>query len=286
MLEMISELSIDYLMSTPLSDDVEKAMDMFASVQERLYTLAVSRDSESLVKMKAGTIVTLAVLKKLAEGKDPRKLTKEDWQDIARSAGEYIQYTDGADYSMFVFNLYADYIHWSAKALKGTATKERIAAIDGLADELRHKAAMLQAREITETAYIEDCLWISLEAMVKLLASVVRIKGIENSSDLTYAAATYAFEYGRMKLYQQEQALVTEYLNGQKRLDGELEEKLEDFKAKMEIDAERFNDLLNEAFEPGFRDRLQASVFLARTAGVKEEEILKTAGEIDEFFLD
>ena len=54
----------------------------------------------------------------------------------------------------------------------------------------------------------------------------------------------------------------------------------------MKADADRFNDLIESAFEPGFRERLERSVKLAKEAGVKEEDILDTAEKIDSFFMD
>ena len=44
--------------------------------------------------------------------------------------------------------------------------------------------------------------------------------------------------------------------------------------------------LIENAFAPDFRNELISSVELARAAGVKEEEILNTQEDIDEFFLE
>ena len=287
MQEMIKDLSIEYLMSTPIGDGLEKAMALYEQMQERLYAAVSTSDSAALIKLKAGTVLTLAVLKKLAEGKDPRKLTKEDWEDIARQAAEYAGQTEGENYSLFVFGLYADYIHWSAQLLKGSAPETRIEEIEKLSEELRLKAALLREGKITETAFIEDSLWICLEAMVKLLSSSLHfVKGTSDAAELAHAAGTFAFEYGRLRLWQKEQALLTEYLDHQKELDQELEAKFDAFRADLEADSAKFDELISRAFEPGFRDMLKDSVALAKAAGVKEEEILDTVEKVDSFFMD
>ncbi len=287
MQELVKDLTLEYLKNTPVSEELDKAMALFTKLQGRLYDMASTTDSAVLVKMKAGTILTLAVLRKLAEGKDPRKLTPEDWQDIAKQAADYTAYVDGENYALFVFGLYADYIQWSAAIQTETVPKDKIAAIERLSEELRSKGELLKSEEITETAYIEDCLWISLEAMIKLLSAMIYYLRLpSDKAELVQAAASFAFEYGRMRLYQDEQLLLTEYLDHQRQLDAELETRFEDYRARIKANSVQFNELISSAFAPGFRDTLKDSVALARAAGVKEEEILDTVEKVDSFFLD
>lgn len=49
---------------------------------------------------------------------------------------------------------------------------------------------------------------------------------------------------------------------------------------------EEFTALTENAFADDFRNRLRGSVKLAADAGVKEEDILHSADEIDDFFLN
>ena len=44
-------------------------------------------------------------------------------------------------------------------------------SIRNLADEIQTKTGLLESEQIAEAVYIEDRLWISLEAMIKLLAA-------------------------------------------------------------------------------------------------------------------
>ena len=104
--------------------------------------------------------------------------------------------------------------------------------------------------------------------------------------DLAQAVSMCAFEYGRLMLYKREQAILAEYIEKQYQLDEELTEKFGAFKAELKTDSDRFNELVDQAFEPGFRESLKSSVELAKAAGVKQEEILDSVEKIDSFFMD
>ena len=286
-LELIKTLGIDDLVDLPVTEYAEKGMAIYRKLQDSLAVMAGSDDSESLTKMKIGTVLTIAVLKKIATDKVmPKAFTKEDWAQIAESVKDVAIYMDDRDYSLFVFGLYTDYVRGSAGYFQGIAPQEKIDAINALADELQEKANLLKAEIISEVAYTEDCLWICLEAMIKLLSCMTYLTGNQNVAEFAQAAAMYAFEYGRFVLYRKEQALVTEYLENQRQLDAKLQAKFEAYKAELEAESNQFMALVDNAFDPQFRASLHASAELARAAGVKEEEILKTVEDVDEFFMD
>lgn len=278
--------SIDMLLSEKQAEYVRQAISVFETVQKNLYALAEKDDEETLTGIKAGTIILLSVLKKMAQGKNPKEFKNEDYADIAREVSEYAVLMDDQDYSVFVFDLYAGYIDASVKVLALRVDKERAESIRLLSEALRKKSAQLKNGEITETGYIEDCLWISLEAMIKLLSAYIGSVGGKELTELSQAAAMFAFEYGRLKLYKKEQALLTEYIDKQYQLDEELSAKFDTYKAELEADTERFNDLVSKAFEPDFASSLRNSVELAEAAGVPQEEILDSVEKIDSFFLD
>ena len=84
-------------------------------------------------------------------------------------------------------------------------------------------------------------------------------KSLSDYADLAQAVAAFTFEYGRLKLLQNEQELLTEYFSQQKQLDEDLEKKFIEY-----------------------RD----SVELANAADVKEEEMLDCLEKVDSFFTD
>ncbi len=279
-------LTIDMLFEKEHQDAIRKGISIFKKVQEKLYELAEKDDEKTLTGIKAGTIILLTVLKKMAQGTTPDKFKEEDYADIAKAVSEYVVLMDDQEYSAFVFDLYARYIDASVKVLSLRVDKKRAEAILTLSKELRKKSAMLRDGKISETVYIEDCLWISLEAMIKLLSAYAGSLVGQEYIDLAQAVSMCAFEYGRLMLYQREQAVLAEYIEKQYQLDEELTKKFEAFKAELKTDSDRFNELVDQAFEPGFRESLKSSVELAKAAGVKQEEILDSVEKIDSFFMD
>lgn len=279
-------LTIDMLFEKEHQDAIQKGIAIFKKVQEKLYELAEKDDEKTLTGIKAGTIILLTVLKKMAQGTTPDKFNDEDYADIAKAVSEYAVLMDDQEYSAFVFDLYAGYIDASVKVLSLRVDKKRAEATMTLSKELRKKSAMLRNGKISETVYIEDCLWISLEAMIKLLSAYAGSLVGQEYIDLAQAVSMCAFEYGRLMLYKREQAILAEYIEKQYQLDEELTEKFEAFKAELRTESDRFNELVDQAFVPGFRESLKSSVELAKAAGVKQEEILDSVEKIDSFFMD
>ena len=282
----LQAITIDMILNEKQAKNVRQAITVFENVQKNLYALAEKDDEETLTGIKAGTIILLSVLKKMTQGKMPNTFDKDDYADIAKAVSEYAVLMDDQDYSAFVFDLYAGYIDASVKILALRVEKNRAESIQKLSEELRYKSEQLKNGQIKEAAYIEDCLWISLEAMIKLLSAYIGSVGGKELTDLSQAAATFAFEYGRLMLYKREQALLTEYIDKQYQLDEELSAKFEAYKAELKADSDRFNELVSKAFKPDFASSLRNSVELAIAAGVPQEEVLDSVDKIDSFFLD
>ena len=170
--------------------------------------------------------------------------------------------------------------------IEETISKETAASINGLADELNSKADALSSGYISEVTYIEDCLWISLEAMIKLLACTVALYGDQRITDFAQAFASLAFEYGRLMLYSRELEIVNQFVESQYQLDAELEQKYVAYLEDLKKESQQFYTLIDNAFAPNFRDAFLHSVHLAKATGVKEEDILSSTEDIDAFFID
>ena len=176
-----------------------------------------------------------------------------------------------------------DYFH---KYTDREVQKEAFARQIALADELHNKAAALEAGYISEVTYIEDCLWISIESMVKLFACTATLLGDQRVLDFAQALASCAFEYGRLMLYSRELEIVNQFIESQYQLDAELEQKYAAYLEDLQKESEKFCMLINDAFAPNFRDAYLHSMLLAKASGVNEKEILSTTEDIDSFFLD
>ena len=284
--EDILEPLIDELLSTGAAKKISQMVETIAALQKGLYSLAANEDSMQLDLLKIGTLFQFFFIDTLASGKQPGDLTEDDWKNIADKVYRYAVIEDGQRYSEFVFSLYANYIDISAETLHGMISDDKYDSIKDLAKTIRHNAELLQNEEITETAFIEACLWLSLEAMIKLLSlSLTVVIGTEYA-ELAQAVSQLAFEYGRYVLYAEEQAILDRYIQHQYALDRQLEEEYAAYLEEVHEQAEQFGRLIEGAFSQGIHEALMSSAALARAAGVKEEELLTTVEDVDSFFLD
>ena len=291
-MDIIRKTAIDVFLASSPGSAVKRAMDTVASVQKNFAALVDSEDSDQLKLLKIGTVFQIFLIDALASrGNDRNK--KLDWKSIAENVSQYAILEEGQLYSEFVFSLYADYIDISAKSLDKASKarglgieKERTDAIRALSTELRDNSARLRSGQLSEGEYVEAELWIALEAMVKLLSSLLASALGDDRAQIAEAASDLAFEYGRYVLYAREQAILEEYIQNQNALDDELRSRYDDFLAELRENAERFQRLIDGAFSPDIHDALMRSADLARASGVKEEELLSTIEDIDDYFTD
>lgn len=288
--ELVLEVNIEDLLSTDAGRKVRQVLETISTVQKGLTALAENEDDEQLDLLKIGTVFQIFFIDTLASGKKVKEFSEDDWKNIAGKVYQYAVLEEGQLYSEFVFNLYADYIDVSIETLRalegGGISDQDLAAIKTLSDALRENDGKLKRGETGEAAYIEDCLWLSLEAMMKLLYTFFTAKLPKEYAGLIRSASQFAFEYGRYVLYAKEQALLERYIRNQHVLDEQLQREYELYLEEVRVQAEAFRGLVENAFSSDIREALENSAALARAAGVKEEEILKTTDDVDAFFLE
>lgn len=277
---------LDQLIKTSAGEKLQQALQLIQSMQEHLAALSEKEEAPSVTGAKAATVLTLAILKKIASGRNPSVFDAQDWKDLAHAVSEYAVFLDGEEYSVFIFQLYDRYIKASAAMLKRLVSGKTVEAIENLADELHNKEELFKRGALTEAAYTEECLWICLEAMVKLTASAASLFCGQQASEFAQALASCAFEYGRLMLYRKEQLLIDQFIESQYCLDEELERKYAEYLSELEEQSKQFYTLIDQAFAPDFRTAFLHSILLAETAEVRKEEILSSAEDIDAFFLD
>lgn len=280
------DLTLEQLSQTSIGEKLQQAVDVLQSVQSHYFAFAEKQDELDLLGVKAATIAAFAILRKIGEGKAPAHFAQDDWKDIAASVSQYAVLADDTHYSVFIFDLYERYIRFGAQEMKPFASPAVIQSINALADDLNLKAQQLQSGRISEVQYTEDCLWISLEAMVKLLASTASFLPNAEVAAFSQAMASFAFSYGRLMLYRKEQELVNEFLQSQHQMDETLAEKYDQFLAELNAQSAQFYALIDHAFAPDFRESFLQSILLAKSAGVQQEEILSSQEDVDRFFLD
>ena len=281
----LKDLALEQLMQSPLGGQLQQAAHIFDIVRDHCFALVEKQDELGMTGIKAVTVLTFAVLRKIADGKLPSQLDRQDWSEIAAAVSQYAVLADDQQYSIFVFGLYERYIRHSVAQIEGSISAETATVINGLADELHNKADALYSGFISEVTYVEDCLWISLEAMIKLLACTAVLCGDQRITEFAQALASYAFEYGRLMLYSRELKLVNQFIEAQHQLDAELEQKYAAYLEDLHKETQQFYTLIENAFAPNFRDAFLHSILLAKAAGVNEEDILSSTKDIDSFFL-
>lgn len=280
--DRIKSTVFSQLEKTPIYEGIKTAL---FRVETIAVSLAEKTGEEKLTGLKVGTILACAVLKKVSEGKSPKKFTKEDWMEIANAVADFAVVMDNQQYSEFVFLLYSEYIDFSVKCLPLGIKEETRDSILSLAVEIRDQTELLKRGELIETEYIEKCLWICLEAIIKLMSSYSELVMPSEFSELSKAIVAFSYEYGRLIVYRKELSVLDECLESQHELDALLDEQYSSYASEINIEAENFILMVNDAFKPGLRERLLKSAEVARMTGVEESQILDTIDKVDDFFL-
>lgn len=281
---MLQKMTIEYMQKNPIYQSFQKAVYQLDKAQNIAYALATKDESDSLTSLKVGTALTLAVIEKMCLGKDPKEFSKEDWNEIAESVADVAILADGRTYTERVFVCYANYIDASIKVNSNRFKENHMQEIQALSDELRSYTESFEKDELKEVDYVDHCLWVSFEAMVKLLSAYV-VSGLsDEAGNLIVSSTDFAVNYCRLMMYQKENLLLEAYLEHQEELDADLEKQYEAYISEVEAFAKEFEILIDNAFSKDFRSKLMSSANLARKAGVKEEKILNSINKIDDYF--
>ncbi len=282
--EQLKNIAIDFFLKTKLGEQLNIAMQ---TIQDRLntlqtYTNAMANKDENIstTSLKALTAMTFAILGKIGQGQDLKSFSKEDWADILSKIGKVSILLDEQKYTVFVFMLYENYIRYSADCLS-EVYPEKAQRVILIADELKQEHKKLNDGLISEPIYVEDCLWISLDAMIKLLASCSYLSHDGKDGELSMAL----FEFARLKYYQEEYKIVQEYMDSQYQMNEQLQLKYDSFLNNLQQESEQYQKLIDNAFSPNFREVFLGSIALARATGVNQKEILTDISEIDDYFL-
>lgn len=284
-LDLNKLIKADDLLDPSNIEKLKKALQIIQKAQNNIAALKGNDNTDSQNILKVGTTLTVAIMQKIQCGKLPTDYTIKDWEDIVDHISEYAVEADGTKYSAYVFMLYAWFIEGSVAQISYKLSDEKQAAILALSEEIKRKTEQLANEEINEVDFIENCLWICLEAMIKLLSGTIDAALGFDRDQVVEAAMMLGMEYGRFVLYKKEHELVTEYLKNQKILDVELAMRYDNYVKELNRQAMQFESFIDMAFNPDFGETLSSSVMLAREAGVEEDEILKTTQDIDDYFM-
>ena len=99
---LLKDLALEQLIKSPVGAQLQKAMQIFQTVQNHYLALAEKQDEMGMTGIKAITIMTFSILKKIANGKMPSELDKADWKDIATEVSQFAVIADDQQYSVFI----------------------------------------------------------------------------------------------------------------------------------------------------------------------------------------
>ena len=105
----IKNITIELLKDSPVEAELEKTFALYEKAQRLVLSLCNIDDEKDLAITKIGTILSLNIFGLLLGGKKPGELTDEDWKDIANEVVDKAVLLDGQEYSVYIFDLYAEY---------------------------------------------------------------------------------------------------------------------------------------------------------------------------------
>ena len=278
-------IKVEDLLNPSNIEKFKRAMAVIQKAQANIAALKGNEKSDKTNIIKAGTALTAAILQKVEKGRFPTDFTLDDWEEVIDHVSAYAVKADETTYSAYVFMFYSWFINKSLEQIQYRIPDEKQEAIFELSNRIKAKTEQLANEEIKEVDYIDDCLWICLEAMIKLLSGTIDAALGFDKEQVVEGAMMLGMEYGRFVLYKREYDLVTGYLENQKILDVELAMQYDKYLEDLNAQAAQFESFIDIAFNPGFGEILINSVNLARAAGVEESEILKNTQDVDDYFM-
>ncbi len=284
--EAIKDIGLEMLQEFPIATKLQKDAELILKYQEAIVILQNNPENMDMNILRIGTSLLVNIVQKKIQGKVPSEYTNEDWKTIANNVAQYGLIMDEQRYTEEVFKIFVRYIDFSVKVNSESIREDDAKDILGLSDEIRALNVDLENGQIREADYVDRCLWISFEAMIKLLAAYKTRNLCPEYADFIKAVADISVQYGRYRLYQKELDLLNGYLSAQAVLDETLESKYNVYIDELKKESSEFDILVENAFKPDFKDMLRNSVMLAQKAGVDQDKILDSNEKIDSFFMD
>ena len=223
-------------------------------------------------------VITLVseVIKKRKDGKRLKDFTEEDWKEILSETG--IGTLKGSLRGVFVYTL-TNCTHTPASVANALVT-----ASFGVARLL----AKYRANEISELEFYENCEIVCLDAAVSALSSfmgqaLVPVPVI--GAILGNAVGTLMYQIGMNLFRAEEKKSLERYLAEIEELDSKLSEEYRAVVETLNEDYCAFIKMVQDSFSVNAVEAFNASVKLAKSLGISDEDVLDTVEKRDAFFL-
>lgn len=226
--------------------------------------------------IEGGTAFVLAVAAKVRAGKGIGDFTAEDWREAFSELGEGSlkgAVRGGGVYALTNFT-----------ATPAAVASAVVTASFGVADLLHdYRRGGLSQLELVERAQI-CCLDASVSAVSSLVGQAL-IPVPVLGAVIGNTVGTLAYGAVKGACTESERELLAEFERRRDRQAMELGSKYASFAEDLSRDMEAYLGLLEAAFAPDTKAALEGSIELARYFNVPEDEILKSKGEIDNYFM-
>ena len=237
------------------------------------------------VSIRAATMFLIGLWSKLKQGDSVSDLTKDEWNNILGDAYEQVAVIDPKDYSLKVFDLYRKSIEFASEPMRPNASPAAVKRLEEIVSLMGEYAKDLEEGAMPETKYIEENLWLSLEAVFTVMTDRLNFRLIpEKKRELAEAVGALAFQRLRLSIYEKELDAINECLDQQSQLDQKLTEQVNAYIDALRDELDEFDALEEKAFDTAdFQSAFRGSIDLAKLIGT--EEIFQTQQDIDDYFL-
>lgn len=235
--------------------------------------------------IKTATMFLIGVWSKLKQGGSVSELTKDDWNSIMGAAAENAAMIDPRDYSMMVFDLYRRSIAFAIDPMRENASESVISRLEEIVSLMEGYNEDLETGDMPEIKYIEENLWLSLEAVFLVMADRMSHTLLpEKRRELSEAISALVFQKFRYSHYEEELAVLDECIEYQAKLDQRLTERVNAYVDALKDELDEFDAMVENAFNAtDFQAAFRGSIDLAESFGA--ENILRTQKDVDDFFL-
>lgn len=224
-----------------------------------------------------GMNFVLAVRRRCSDGKRISDLKEDDWNIIMKETGVGVVKGGVRGASIYALTNYT--------ATPASVASSLVTASFGVAQQ----AYLYRKGQLTEEQFLSKSEMICLDTSVSALSSFIGQAFIPVpvlGAVIGNTIGTFMYQIAKDNLSEKEQMLVKQYLNDldskKKQLNSEYQECID----MLNLNLQKYFELLNMAFAPDYNLAFEGSILLAREVGVPEEMILKNESEIFNYFVN
>ena len=263
-----------------------KSFDEALNIIEKLLPVAEQvLDQDAVeVSIRAATMFLIALWSRVRQGESIGALSNKDWKEVLGMVYDKAVNIDPRDYSLLVFNTYRWSIGFAIEPMRINASPDVINRLEEIVALMDAYAEDLTTGEMDEVAFIEENMWLSLEAIFLVMTDRMNRLLPEARRELAEAVGALVFQKFRYSHYEKELAAIDACLEYQEELDQRLTEQVNAYLDALKNELDQFDILVEKAFNTSdFQLAFRGSIELAESMGA--EGILQTQQEIDDYFI-